>query len=112
MAWVVDSVLVQDERVSERADLEQSLPVHGVARQPTDLKAEHDSDLVQANIGNQLLEASRSLAAPDWPRSLSTTTTRSSGQPRATARSRSAYWRLVLSVFSSTWRNVLWRTYR
>ena len=44
--------------------------------------------------------------APDWPRSLSMTMTRSSGQPSATARWRSAYWRLVLSVFSNTWRSV------
>jgi hypothetical protein len=40
------------------------------------------------------------------------TTIRSCGQPSATARSRSAYCRLVLSVFSSTWRKVLWRMYR
>lgn len=50
--------------------------------------------------------------APDRPRSLSITCTRSIGQPRATARSRSAYWRLVLSVFSNTWRSDDWRTYR
>src|SRR2546423_12479481 len=99
MAWVVDSVLVQDERVSERADLEQSLPVHGVARQPTELKAEHDSDMAQANIGNQLLEAfavarSARLAKVavdhndtiEWP-------------AESHHGSRSAYWRLVLSVF-------------
>ena len=56
---------------------------------------------------------SRSAAlAPDCPRSLSMTTIRSSGQPSATARSRSAYWRRVLSVFSNTWRSVDWRTYR
>ena len=40
------------------------------------------------------------------------TTTSSSGQPSATARWRSAYWRFVLSVFSKTWRSVDWRTYR
>ena len=40
------------------------------------------------------------------------TTMRSRPQPSATARSRSAYWRCVLSVFSRTWRSVLWRTYR
>ena len=38
------------------------------------------------------------------------TTMRSSGQPSATARSRSWYCRRVLSVFSNTWRKVLWRT--
>lgn len=30
---------------------------------------------------------------------------RSRGQPSATARSRSAYWRWVFSLFSTTWRN-------
>ena len=38
------------------------------------------------------------------------TCTRSIGQPSATARSRSAYCRLVLSVFSNTWRSDDWRT--
>ena len=50
--------------------------------------------------------------APDCPRSLSMTTTRSMGQPRATARSRSAYCRVVLSVFSNTCRRVDCRTYK
>ena len=53
---------------------------------------------------------SRSAAAPERPRSLSITTTLSPGQPSATARSRKAYWRAVLSVFSNTWRRVDWRT--
>ena len=44
--------------------------------------------------------------APDCPRSESMTTTRSVGQPNATARSRNAYCRIVLSVFSNTWRTV------
>src|SRR5215469_8046071 len=43
---------------------------------------------------------------PDLPRSPSRTWIRASGQPSATARSRKAYWRWVLSVFSSTWRGV------
>ena len=44
------------------------------------------------------------------PRSPSTTTISSRGHPRATARSRSAYCRLVLSVFSKTCRIVDCRT--
>jgi hypothetical protein len=43
-------------------------------------------------------------------RSRSITTTCSTGQPNATARWRSAYWRWVLSVFSTTCRSVDCRT--
>ena len=47
---------------------------------------------------------SRSAAeAPDWPWSTSMTTTRSDGQPSATARSRRSYWRRVDSVLLATW---------
>src|SRR6266511_2274642 len=50
--------------------------------------------------------------APERPRSSSITITCSAGQPNATARSRSAYWRSVEVVFSTTCRRVDWRTYR
>jgi hypothetical protein len=53
-----------------------------------------------------------SAEAPERPRSSSITITCSAGQPNATARWRSAYWRSVEVVFSTTWRRVDWRTYR
>ncbi len=57
---------------------------------------------------------SRSAAdAPDWPWSLSMTTIVSAGQPkrhRPLAQRRIGV--AVDSVFSITWRRVLWRTYR
>lgn len=47
---------------------------------------------------------------PDRPRSSSITTTRSGGQPRATARRGRSYCRAVDSAFSRTCRGVDWRT--
>jgi len=48
----------------------------------------------------------------DWPWSRSMVTICSVAQPRAAARCRSAYWRVVDSVLVSTWRMVDWRTYK
>ncbi len=48
--------------------------------------------------------------APDRPRSASITTTWRAGQPNASARPRSSYWRARLSVCSRTWVGVDWRT--
>src|SRR6266567_892672 len=50
--------------------------------------------------------------APDCPRSLSITTICCASHPKAAARSRIAYCRFVLSVFSKTCRRVDCRTYR
>ena len=53
---VIEAVLVEDQRVGERADLQQSMPVGVVARQPRDLQAEHDPGLAQADVGDEPLE--------------------------------------------------------
>src|SRR5215472_9265828 len=102
----LEPILIQDQGLGQRADLEQAMPLRGIAGQPRHLQAKYDADLAHADRGHQLLEA---LAVGSSPRLAEVTTTRSRGQPRATARSLSAYWRLVLSVFSKTWRRVLWR---
>ena len=54
---VVEPVLIEDEGIGERAQLEQPMPVGGVSRQARDLKAEHDPDATQTYFGHQLLEA-------------------------------------------------------
>ena len=54
---VVDAVLVQDERFGERTDLEQAVPVGGIARQARDLQTHHDADSTEADIGDQALKA-------------------------------------------------------
>ncbi len=54
---VVHAVLVADQRVGQRADLQQPMPVHRVARQARDLQAEHDAGMPHADLGHQALEA-------------------------------------------------------
>jgi hypothetical protein len=60
-----------------------------------------------ADLGHQAMEA---FAVRRGTRlaevAVAITMTRSSAQPSATARWRKPYWRLVLSVFSNTWRSV------
>ncbi len=54
---VVHAVLVADQRGRQRADLQQPMPVHRVARQARDLQAEHDAGVPHADLGHQALEA-------------------------------------------------------
>ena len=95
----------------ERADLQQPVPVGRVARQARDLQPQHDPGAAHADLGDQLLEA---LAVHRRGARLAEIGVddddRSRGQPSATARWRSAYWRWVLSVFSKTCRTVDCRT--
>ena len=110
---VVDAVLVEDQRVGQRADLQQPVPVGGVARQARDLQPEHDAGAPQADLGDQLLEAVAVDRArpPTGPGRLSMTTDAlQRPAQRDRALSRSAYWRSVLSVFSKTCRSVDCRT--
>ena len=39
---IVESILIEDERVGECADFQKPVPIRGVARQSRDLQAEHD----------------------------------------------------------------------
>jgi hypothetical protein len=72
--------------IRECADLQQSVPIGGVARQPGYFQTEHDASSLQPDFRNEPLEPSRSTAdAPDCPRSLSITMIRSCGQPKAMA---------------------------
>jgi hypothetical protein len=57
VARVVDAVFVKDKRVSQRADLEQPMPVGRVARQARDLESEHDLGVAHADLAHELLEA-------------------------------------------------------
>ena len=53
---VVDAVGVGDQRVGQRAQVQQLIPVGVVAGQPADLDAEDDAHSSQADIGDQILE--------------------------------------------------------
>src|SRR5215472_7116322 len=46
----------ENERVGECAELEQAMPIGGVARQTRHLQAEHDPGTPQADFGHQALE--------------------------------------------------------
>ena len=54
---IVQPILIEDERVGERAQLKQSMPIGGVARQSRYFKAEHDPDATQTDFGHQTLKA-------------------------------------------------------
>jgi hypothetical protein len=54
---IINAVLVQDQCVGERADLEKTVPVRGAASQPADFESEHNADLAHADGGHQALEA-------------------------------------------------------
>ena len=53
---VIQAVLVADERVGVGADLDELLPVGGVAGQPGAFQAEHDAGPAEGDLGDQLLE--------------------------------------------------------
>ncbi len=57
VARIIDTVLVEDQRVGQRADLQQPVPVAGVSGQARDLEAEHDADAAHADLAHQRLEA-------------------------------------------------------
>ena len=57
LAGVVEAVLVQDQRLAERADLEQPMPISVVASQARDLEPEHDPRPADPDLGDQPLEA-------------------------------------------------------
>ncbi len=56
-ARVIQTVLVQDQCLGQRADLQQPLPIGVVAGQPRHLQADDDARLAHADIGHQALEA-------------------------------------------------------
>ena len=109
---VIEAVLVEDERLGQRADLEQPVPVGVVAGQAGYLEAD-DARLAHANVGHQTLEALPALGARPGPAQIVVDDhDLVAGHPRARARWRSPYCRSVDVVFSMTWRSVDWRTYR
>jgi hypothetical protein len=56
-AGVIEAVLVADQRRGHRAELEELVPVRGVAGQPGAFQAEHDPGAAQRDLGDQWLEA-------------------------------------------------------
>ena len=54
---IVQPILIEDERVGQRAQLKQPMPIGGVARQTRHFQTEHDADATQTDFGHQTLEA-------------------------------------------------------
>jgi hypothetical protein len=54
---IVNAVLIEDERLGQRADFEKPVPVAGIPRQPGHLQAHHEADPAQPDLGDQPLEA-------------------------------------------------------
>ena len=54
---VVDPVRVGDQRVGQRAQIEQPVPIGVAPRQPRDLDPDHDPDPAQTDLSDQPLEA-------------------------------------------------------
>ena len=54
---VIDPVGVGDQRVGQRAQIQQPVPVGVAPRQPRDLDPEHDPDPPEPDLGDQPLEA-------------------------------------------------------
>ena len=57
VSWIVNAILVQDQRLSERRQLEQAVPVGVVACQARDLKPEDDPGMAECHLADQMLEA-------------------------------------------------------
>ena len=57
LARVVEAVLVQDQRLGERADLEQPVPIGVVAGEAGDLEPEHDPGPADPDLPDEALEA-------------------------------------------------------
>ena len=109
---VVDAVGVGDQRVGQRAQIQQLIPVGVVAGQPADLDAEDDPDLPRPTSATRSLNPCRAVASAPGPAQVVVDHPHlMRAQPSATARSRSSYWRIRLSVCSRTCVSVDWRTY-
>jgi len=57
LARVVDAIDVGDERAEEGADLQELVPILRGTRQPGHVDAEHEADVVEADLRDEALEA-------------------------------------------------------
>src|SRR5271165_6511622 len=57
MAGIVESILIQNERIGERADFQKTVPIRGVARQSRNFQAKYDPGSFQTHLGHQLLKS-------------------------------------------------------
>lgn len=53
---IIQAVLVEDQGIRHRTQLQQPLPIRGIASQPRNLQTEHQTHLAQPHVGHQTLE--------------------------------------------------------
>jgi hypothetical protein len=54
---IVNPIFIQDQRIGERTDLQQPVPVRRVPRQSGNLKTQHDASSPKAHFSHQSLKA-------------------------------------------------------
>ena len=54
--WVIDPILIEDQCVGERADLQKTMPVGVVPGQARDLEPHNDARVSHTDIGDQALK--------------------------------------------------------
>ena len=57
MSRIIDAVLVENQGIGQSADLEKSMPVHRVSREPGHLKPEDDAGTSEADFRDKTLES-------------------------------------------------------
>jgi P-loop containing NTP hydrolase pore-1 len=55
--WMIDPVSIADKRVCQTGELDETMPISIVARQPGDLQPKHESDASQCDISGELSKA-------------------------------------------------------
>jgi hypothetical protein len=53
---IVKSVLIEDQRVSKCADLQQSVPIARIAGQAGDFQADHQSGMTHTHLSHEFLK--------------------------------------------------------
>src|SRR5712692_5245845 len=53
---IIDSILIENERASQRTQLEQPVPVGGVPSQTRNLQPHHQTCLAESNLADKLLK--------------------------------------------------------
>src|SRR5260370_15691249 len=61
--WVIGAVLVQDQRSGYRAQLQQPVPIRGVAREPGHRQTHHDPGFTEGHLAHEFLKAVAMLGA-------------------------------------------------
>src|SRR5438477_740338 len=66
-ARMVQTISVGDQRIDERAEIQQVVPVAIVAGQPRDLDGEDDADMAQTHLADESFETDASNASATDP---------------------------------------------